>query len=102
MTAPTYFWDKTVAPTGLTFYEGREFPQWNGNLMVPGLSKGSLWRMVIEDEKVVTAEELFLNDRVRLRKAIVSPGGQLYLLTDEENGRLIRVFNSNLYLRKLN
>lgn len=91
--SPIFFWDKTVAPTGLTFYQGREFPQWNGNLMVPGLSKGSLWRMEIDDNQVVAAEELFINDRVRLRKAVVSPGGQLYVLTDEENGRLIRVIN---------
>ncbi|MEL7004151.1 MAG: PQQ-dependent sugar dehydrogenase, partial [Bacteroidota bacterium] len=94
-TDPIHFWDQTVAPTGLTFYQGREFPQWNGNIIVPGLSKGSLWRMIIENDKVVGAEELFINDRVRLRKAIVSPRGKLYLLTDEENGKLIRVRNSN-------
>lgn len=91
---PVFFWDKTVAPTGLTFYNGREFPQWNGNLIVPGLSRGSLWRMEIKDNQIIAAEELFMNDRVRLRKAVVSPGGQLYLLTDEENGRLIRVRNA--------
>jgi glucose/arabinose dehydrogenase len=94
-TDPIHFWDQTVAPTGLTFYSGREFPQWNGNLIVPGLSKGSLWRMVVEDDTIVRAEELFINDRVRLRKAIVSPSGQLYVLTDEENGKLIRVTNQN-------
>ena len=93
--SPIHFWDQTVAPTGLVYYSGKEFPQWEGNLIVPGLSKGSLWRMEIEKEVVVAAEELFINDRVRLRKAAISPGGQLYLLTDEENGRLIRVFNSN-------
>lgn len=91
---PVFYWDKTVAPTGLTFYSGREFPQWNGDLIVPGLSKGSLWRVEISDNQVVALEELFINDRVRLRKAIVSPGGQLYLLTDEENGQLIRVRNT--------
>lgn len=91
---PVFYWDKTVAPTGLTFYQGREFPQWNGNLIVPGLSKGSLWRLEISDDQVIAAEELFLDDRIRLRKAIVSPGGQLYLLTDEENGQLIRVKNA--------
>lgn len=92
-TDPVHFWDQTVAPTGLTFYSGREFPQWNGNLIVPGLSKGSLWRMIIENDKVVAAEELFMNERVRLRKAVLSPGGQLYLLTDEENGKVIKVKN---------
>ena len=93
--SPVFFWDKTVAPTGLTFYYGTEFPQWKGNLIVPGLSKGSLWRMSIHNNEIVAAEVLFIDDRVRLRKAIVSPRGQLYLLTDEENGKLIRVFNSN-------
>ncbi len=90
-TEPVHFWDQTVAPTGLIFYSGREFPQWNGNLIVPGLSKGSLWRIIIADDTVIGAEELFIHDRVRLRKAVVSPRGQLYLLTDEENGKLIRV-----------
>ena len=94
-TDPVHFWDQTVAPTGLTFYSGREFPQWNGNLIVPGLSKGSLWRMVIANDRIVGAEELFIDDRVRLRKAVVSPRGQLYLLSDEENGKLIRVRNAN-------
>lgn len=94
-TDPVYFWSQTVAPTGLTFYTGRQFPQWRGNLIVPGLSKGSLWRVVVENDQVVGAEELFINDRVRLRKAVVSPRGQLYLLTDEENGRLIKVNNEN-------
>ena len=92
---PVHYWDQTVAPTGLTFYQGSEFPQWNGNLIVPGLSRGSLWRMVLESDKVVAAEQLFINDRVRLRKAVVSPRGQLYLLTDEENGKLIKVVNAN-------
>jgi len=94
-TSPTYFWDKTVAPTGLAFYKGREFAQWDNNLLVPGLSKGSLWRMTISGEKVTSAEELFIDDRVRLRKVIVSPQGKIYLLTDEENGRIIRVINEN-------
>ena len=92
-TDPIHFWDQTVAPTGLTFYTGSEFPQWYGNLIVPGLSKGSLWRVIIKDDVVTGMEELFINDRVRLRKAVMSPGGQLYLLTDEENGKLIRVRN---------
>lgn len=94
-TDPLYFWDKTVAPTGLTFYSGPEFPQWNGNLFVPGLSKGNLWRMIIKNEEVVAAEELFINDRVRLRKAVLSPKGQLYLLTDEDNGKVLKMVNGN-------
>ncbi|GAB5409422.1 MAG: hypothetical protein BalsKO_17870 [Balneolaceae bacterium] len=94
-TDPVYTWDQTVAPTGLTFYNGAQFPQWKGNLIVPGLSKGSLWRLIIENDEIVSSEELFINDRIRLRKAIVSPRGELYVLTDEENGKLIKIVNLN-------
>ena len=93
---PQHYWKQTVAPTGLTFYTGHEFPRWNGNLIVSGLSRGSLWRMVLDGDTIVSAEELFLNDHVRSRKVIQSPDGQLYLLTDEDNGKLIRIINKNL------
>lgn len=94
-TDPNYYWDQTIAPTGLTFYSGRAFPQWEGDLIVPGLSKGNLWRLMIEDDVVVGTEELFIADRVRIRKAVLSPRGQLYLLTDEEDGKVILVKNAN-------
>ncbi|WP_097044488.1 PQQ-dependent sugar dehydrogenase [Flagellimonas pacifica] len=90
-TPPVWFWHHTVAPTGLTFYTGDEFPQWKNNLIVPGLSRGSLWRFRIEDETIKSAEELFLDDRVRIRKARQSPDGKLYILTDEDNGKLIQI-----------
>jgi len=92
---PIYFWRKTVAPTGLTFYTGREFPYWKTDLIVPGLSRGSLWRMTLEKNQIVSADELFINDRVRIRKAIQSPHGKLYILTDEDNGKLIEILNRN-------
>ncbi|WP_420603349.1 PQQ-dependent sugar dehydrogenase [Flagellimonas sp.] len=90
-TPPVWFWHHTVAPTGLTFYTGDEFPQWKNNLIVPGLSRGSLWRFRIEGETIKSAEELFLDDRVRIRKAKQSQDGKLYILTDEDNGKLIQI-----------
>jgi len=92
-TDPVHYWQQTVAPTGLTFYTGTEFSTWNGNLIVPGLSRGSLWRMVIDGQDVVSAEELFLTDHVRSRKTVQSPDGQLYMLTDEDDGKIIRIRN---------
>jgi len=93
-TDPIYSWPQTIAPTGLTFYFGREFPQWHGSLIVPGLSRGNLIRLELENERVVATEELFVDDKVRLRKAIVSPRGHLYVLTDEANGKLIKIMNA--------
>lgn len=86
-------WLQTVAPTGLTFYTGDEFPSWKNNLLVAGLSQGSLWRLVVRGESVSRVEELFTNDRVRLRKVAQSPQGKLYLLTDEADGKIIRIKN---------
>lgn len=93
-TDPVWSWLHTVAPTGLLFYAGTEFAGWKGNLLVTGLSRGSLWRMVVEGETIKSAEELFTDDRVRTRKVAQSPMGKLYILTDEPNGKLIRIKNA--------
>lgn len=90
---PKWSWYKTIAPTGLTFYTGHEFPQWKNNLILPGLSAGNFWRLVIEDDKIISVEELFINERHRTRKAVQSPSGDLYILTDEEDGKIIRIKN---------
>ena len=90
-TAPAWYWQETVAPTGLTFYTGNEFPQWEGNLFVSGLSGGSLWHLVTREDSVLTAEKLFEEDPVRLRKVVQSPDGKLYLLTDEPDGRIMQI-----------
>jgi glucose/arabinose dehydrogenase len=92
---PQWYWQHTVAPTGLTFYTGEEFPQWKNSLIVPGLSKGSLWRFSIEGRTIKGTEELFIDDRVRSRKVIQSPDGKLFMLTDEKNGKVIRIRNDN-------
>lgn len=94
-TDPVWSWLHTVAPTGLLFYSGDEFLAWKGNLLVGGLSKGSLWRMVVDRETIKSAEEFFTDDRVRIRKVAQSPLGKLYILTDELNGKLIRIKNAS-------
>ena len=92
-TDPIWSWMHTVAPTGLVFYTGTEFSLWKNDLLVGGLSRGSLWRLKIEGEKIVSSEELLVNDRVRIRKVAQSPQGRLFILTDEMNGKLIRIKN---------
>ena len=98
-----------MAPTGLTFYSGDEFPEWQDDLLVPGLSIGSLWRVNFENEEIVGLETLFVNDRARTRKVKQSPNGTLYMLTDTNfsiipgqglidhggpDGQLIRIRNA--------
>ncbi|MGB0905928.1 MAG: PQQ-dependent sugar dehydrogenase [Maricaulaceae bacterium] len=108
-TPPVWYWRHTVAPTGLTFYSGDEFPQWEGDLLVPGLSIGSLWRVNFEDGAIIGLETLMTNDRVRTRKVAQSPNGTLYMLADTHltitpgvgvtdnggpDGQLIRIRNA--------
>ncbi len=95
-TDPQWYWPHTVAPTGLMFYTGDEFPEWKNDLLVPGLSKGSLWRFSIKNDTIKSAEELFIDDRVRSRKVIQSPDGKLYMLTDEDDGKIVRIKNNTL------
>ncbi|MEO0971590.1 MAG: PQQ-dependent sugar dehydrogenase, partial [Pseudomonadota bacterium] len=88
---PAYTWAETVAPTGLTFYTGEEFPEWRGDLFVAGLSGGSLWRLQVRGEEVIAGERLFADAPLRLRKVRQGPDGRLYLLTDNAEGRLLRL-----------
>ena len=81
-TPPFWHWPHTVAPTGLTFYAGDEFPEYRGDLFVAGLSRGSLWRFNFEAGALLSVEELFVNERVRSRAVAVAPDGALYMLTD--------------------
>ena len=53
------YWLQTVAPTGLTFYSlALNFQNGHSNLIVPGLSRGSLWRLVLDGDTIKSAEEL--------------------------------------------
>ncbi len=90
-TSPAWSWKQTVAPTGLTFYTGSEFPEWHGDLFVAGLSRGSLWRIRTADGDIANMEQLFINAPIRLRNVKQSPKGAIYLLTDEANGRLMKL-----------
>lgn len=93
---PAHDWrDQTVAPTGLCFYDGSEFPEWRGNLLVAGLSRGNLVRAEIAGERVVRSEFLMRAGPVRLRNVKVSPAGLIYAVTDEPNGRLLRLARSD-------
>ena len=80
--APVWSWAQTVAPTGLSFYSGTVFPEWQGDLFVSGLSRGSFWRFDFKDGRIVAVEEMFVDERIRSRDVAVAPDGELYMLTD--------------------
>jgi len=91
MRQPEYYWVPSIAPSGMSFYNGKLFPQWQGNLFVGSLKFRLLVRLELSDGKVVK-EVRYLKDKLgRIRDVRNGPEGYLYLLTDETEGALVRL-----------
>ena len=88
---PIHYWDPSISPSGLDFYEGDLMADWQGDLLAGGLSGAVLVRLDMEGDSVAGEERLFAGQLGRIRDVRVGADGAVYLLTDEDNGRLIRV-----------
>ncbi len=88
---PAYFWTPSIAPSGMTFYGGGLFPQWQGNLFVAALAGKRVVRLVLEGDRVMAEEPLLLERCQRMRTVNEGPDGALYVLTDEDAGQLLRI-----------
>ncbi|UJW86781.1 PQQ-dependent sugar dehydrogenase [Devosia sp. SL43] len=88
---PLHYWDPSISPSGLDFYDGELVPAWQGDLLSGGLSGQVLVRLDMEGDAVVGEERLFEGQLGRIRDVRVGPDGAIYLLTDADNGQLIRV-----------
>jgi glucose/arabinose dehydrogenase len=91
MEQPVYYWDPSIAPSGLMFYTGDRFPQWRGNLFVGALNFQLVARLELEGNRVVAEERLLRGYRQRIRDVRQGPDGCIYLLTDEADGRVVRL-----------
>jgi glucose/arabinose dehydrogenase len=91
MEQPIHYWDPSIAPSGMAFYTGDRFPEWRGNLFVGSLKFQVLVRLSLDGERVVGEERLLQGLGDRVRDVRQGPDGLLYLLTDESNGRLLRI-----------
>ena len=88
---PLYYWDPVIAPSGMTFYTGGQFPEWKGNLFVGAMKGMHVARLVMDGTKVTGEERMFTEIGARIRDVIQGPDGALYVSTDEEAGKVIRV-----------
>ncbi len=91
MEQPVYYWDPSIAPSGLAFYTGDLFPEWRGNAFVGALAGTHVARLVLRDGAVVAEEKLLTDFGDRIRDVRSGPDGALWLLTDEYNGRVLRL-----------
>jgi glucose/arabinose dehydrogenase len=95
---PLVLWVPSIAPTGLTFYTGDRFPAWKGNLFVGSARRGEiprtggLERVVVNDKlEELRRETLLTSLHQRIRDVRQGPDGLLYVITDEDDGALLRI-----------
>ncbi|CAN5751586.1 hypothetical protein BH24BAC1_BH24BAC1_40180 [soil metagenome] len=88
---PVYYWTPSIAPSGMQFYTGDLFPQWKGDLFIGALAGRHLVRLVLEGDTIVAEERLLENFKYRIRDVRQGPEGALYVLTDEPEGKLLRM-----------
>jgi glucose/arabinose dehydrogenase len=89
---PIHYWDPSIAPGAIDVYRGAMFPEWNGNLLVAALKDELLTRLERDESGAVIAEEqLFEGEFGRIRDVKVAPDGSILMLTDGDDGALLRV-----------
>jgi glucose/arabinose dehydrogenase len=99
---PLVTWIPSIALSGMTFYTGDRFPAWKGNVFVGGMrygeiqGTGRLERVVFNDKmEELRRESLLLDLKQRIRDVRQGPDGLLYVLTEEEDGALLRIEPAN-------
>ena len=91
MEQPVVYWDPSIAPSGMAFYDGERFPGWRGDLFVGALAHVHLRRLKLDGVRVVEQERLLENLGERIRDVRSGPNGFLYVLTDSPRGRVLRL-----------
>lgn len=88
---PAWVWTPAIAPAGLAIYDGALFPAWRGDLFVPALKGRALYQLKREGARIVSQQRLLANLDARIRDVKVAPDGSLYVLTDGQDARLLRI-----------
>ncbi|MFL5133082.1 MAG: PQQ-dependent sugar dehydrogenase, partial [Microvirga sp.] len=88
---PVYYWDPSIAPSGMAFYTGDKFPAWRGSILVGALAGKLVSRLETNGNRVTAEERLLQQLGERIRDVRQGPDGFVYLLTDSRNGRILRM-----------
>lgn len=91
MIDPVHHWTPSIAPSGMAFYTGDRFPAWRGSLFVGALALTHLARLELDGREVVREQRLLDDRGWRVRDVRQGPDGHLYLLTDHDDGALVRL-----------
>jgi glucose/arabinose dehydrogenase len=85
--APAVSWNPVISPSSLLFYAGDEFPQWQGDAFIGGLSSRSLVRIEFGASGAREAERFRMGERIRAVEQ--GPDGAIWVL--EDSGRLLKL-----------
>jgi len=91
MEQPIYYWDPSIAPSGLTFYTGNVFSKWRGNAFIGALKSRFLVRLTLNGEKVISEEHILRSLNERIRSVVNGPDGCIYLLVDNDPGKIFKI-----------
>lgn len=91
MEQPLLYWVPSIAPSGLAFYRGAAFPDWQGDLFVGALVDREVRRVDLEDGRVAAQQSLLGEAGERIRNVKEGPDGALYVLTDSHQGQVLRL-----------
>jgi len=89
---PWLFWFPSLGVSGMTFYTGDRFPDWKGSIFVGAMKGEQLQRIVLNSRGLLVRQDSLLTQLgQRIREVRQGPDGLLYLLTDEQEGALLRI-----------
>jgi glucose/arabinose dehydrogenase len=88
-----YHWNPVISPSGMTFYTAEAIPAWKGNLLIGGLSSQAIVRLTLDGENVTAEERIPMG--ARIRDVVQAPDGSVYALTDEQDGKILRLTLEN-------
>jgi glucose/arabinose dehydrogenase len=88
---PHRVWAKSPGLSGMAFYTGHPDSPWNDSLFLGALADRNLIRLTLDGDRIVAEERLLQDLGARIRDVRVAADGAVYVLTDEDNGRLLRL-----------
>lgn len=91
MEQPYHVWEKSPGLSGMAFYSAQPASKWNDSLFLGALADGSLIRLTLDGDKITGEERLLKEVGARIRDVRVSGDGKVYVVTDETDGKLLRL-----------
>lgn len=88
---PLKYWKKSPGLSGMAFYTGHPDSAWNDSLFLGALADQDLIRLSLDGDRIIGEERLLDDLHARIRDVRVGADGRVYVLTDEDDGKLLRL-----------